>query len=78
MTKPAITQLTRHSHYTSENVRNLRLFPTEMKPKIRPMQIREAKDFLVTQAAELILVALLARHFWLLHNRRRSWTGQDS
>jgi hypothetical protein len=52
MTKPAITRLTRHTHYTSENVRNLHLFTAEMKPSIRPMRLREAKDFLVTQAAE--------------------------
>lgn len=31
---------------------NLFLFPAEMKPTIRPMQIRDAKDFLVTQTAE--------------------------
>jgi hypothetical protein len=52
MTKPAITRLTRHSYYTSENVRNLFLFPPEMKPTIRSMRVREAKDFLVAQTAE--------------------------
>jgi hypothetical protein len=52
MTEPAITRLTRYFYYTSENVRNLYLFPAEMKPTIRPMRIREAKDFLVTQAAK--------------------------
>jgi hypothetical protein len=52
MTKPAITRPARHSYYTSENVRNLYLFPAEMKPTIRPMRIREAKDFLVAQTAE--------------------------
>jgi hypothetical protein len=52
MTKPAITRPARHSYYTSENVRNLYLFPTEMKSTIRPMRVREAKDFLVAQTAE--------------------------
>jgi hypothetical protein len=52
MTKPAITRPARHFHYTSENVENLHLFPAEMKPTIRPMRVREAKDFLVAQTAE--------------------------
>ena len=52
MTKPAITRPARHFYYTPENVRDLYLFRTEMKPTIRPMTIREAKDFLVAQTAE--------------------------
>jgi hypothetical protein len=52
MTKPAITRPARHSYYTRENVRDLYLFRTEMKPTIRTMPIREAKDFLVAQTAE--------------------------
>jgi hypothetical protein len=39
-------------YYTSENVRNLHLFRAGLKPTIRPMQVREAKDFLVAQTAE--------------------------
>jgi len=42
----------RHLHYTSENAGSLYLFPAKMKPTIRPMRVREAKDFLVAQAAE--------------------------
>ena len=52
MTKPAITRPARHSYYTRENVRDLYLFRTEMKPTIRTMRTREAKDFLVAQTAE--------------------------
>src|SRR5260370_11834730 len=52
MTKPAITRPARHSHYTPDNVRDLSLFRTEIKPRILPMRIREAKDFLVMQTAE--------------------------
>jgi hypothetical protein len=52
MTKPAITRPARHFYYTPENVRDLSLFRTEMKPTIRAMKVREAKDFLVQQAAE--------------------------
>src|SRR5713101_9480648 len=52
MTKPAITRPARRSHYTPENARHLCLFRTEMKLTIRPMRVREAKDFLVAQTAE--------------------------
>jgi hypothetical protein len=52
MTKPAITRPARHTYYTPENIRDLHLFRTEIKPTIRPMRTREAKDFLVAQTAE--------------------------
>ena len=34
------------------NIRNLYLFPPEMKPTIQLMRVRDAKDFLVAQTAE--------------------------
>jgi hypothetical protein len=52
MTRPAITRPARRSYYTRENVRDLYLFPAEMKPTIQPMRIGEAKDFLVAQTVE--------------------------
>src|SRR5258708_16292792 len=52
MTKPAPPRPARHFYYTPENVRDLSLFRTEIKPTIRAMKVREAKDFLVQQAAE--------------------------
>src|SRR5260370_27246659 len=52
MTTQATPRHSRHFYYTPENVRHLCLFRTEMKATIRPMRVREAKDFLVAQTAE--------------------------
>jgi hypothetical protein len=42
------------------------------------MWLETSRIVLVFTAAALILAALLARLFWLLHRRGRRPTGQDS
>lgn len=49
--KPAIVQLTRHSYYIARWVQISRLLRCPSRPTIPRMNVREAKNFLVDQAA---------------------------